>query len=196
MLLFLSSSPSPSLSLLAPPQFSHSVALAIPMEAPLQAHLVVSLEPVGSNPAEPPQVSPTLSPASSLEADISRCPPAKGPPLCHILNSPPSSHMSGQEATPPADQPEESLVDSKPILFSENPFLVANRKSRGYPPEQHPLSGPPVGYGRQGQLQTSLYSKARGRVTHRHGYICSDPSLTRPAPSPGPLASAASTELG
>ncbi|XP_023688599.2 protein scribble homolog isoform X17 [Paramormyrops kingsleyae] len=140
-------------------QFSHSVALAVPMEAPLQAHLILSLESVGSNPAEPPQVSPTLSPASSLEADISRCPPAKGPPLCHILNSPPSSHMSGQEATPPADQPEESLVDCKPILFSENPFLVANRKGRGCPPEQHLLSGPPVGYGRQGQLQTSLYSK-------------------------------------
>ncbi|XP_048861652.1 protein scribble homolog isoform X3 [Brienomyrus brachyistius] len=140
-------------------QFSHSVTLTVPMEAPLQAHLVVSLESVGSNPAEPPQVSPTLSPASSLEAHILRCPPAKGSPLCHNLNSSPSSHISGQEATPPADQPEESLVDCKPILFSENPFLVANRKSRGCPPEQQPLSGPPVGYGRQGQLQTSLYSK-------------------------------------
>nr|XP_023688596.1 protein scribble homolog isoform X15 [Paramormyrops kingsleyae] len=169
-------------------QFSHSVALAVPMEAPLQAHLILSLESVGSNPAEPPQVSPTLSPASSLEADISRCPPAKGPPLCHILNSPPSSHMSGQEATPPADQPEESLVDCKPILFSENPFLVANRKGRGCPPEQHLLSGPPVGYGRQGQLQTSLYSKyqspsadtPRPRSPNREAPYPPSPQPTKP----------------
>ncbi|KAK1796955.1 hypothetical protein P4O66_008265 [Electrophorus voltai] len=59
-----------------------------------------------------------------------------------------------------APDEEECLVDSQPICFSENPFLVANRKSKGRPPEEHILSGPPTGYGRHGQLQPWLYNKA------------------------------------
>lgn len=59
-----------------------------------------------------------------------------------------------------AQEDEECLVDSQPICFSENPFLVANRKGKGRPPEERILSGPPVGYGRHGQLQPWLYSKA------------------------------------
>lgn len=59
-----------------------------------------------------------------------------------------------------AKEEEECLVDSQPMCFSENPFLVANRKSKGRPPEERILSGPPVGYGRHGQLQPWLYSKA------------------------------------
>lgn len=55
---------------------------------------------------------------------------------------------------------EECLVDSQSICFSENPFLVANRKGKGRPPEERILSGPPVGYGRHGQLQPWLYNKA------------------------------------
>lgn len=57
-------------------------------------------------------------------------------------------------------QEEESLVDSQPICFKENPFLVANRKGKGRPLEERILSGPPTGYGRQGHLQTLLYNKA------------------------------------
>ncbi|XP_056104384.1 protein scribble homolog isoform X14 [Rhinichthys klamathensis goyatoka] len=57
------------------------------------------------------------------------------------------------------NQEEECFVDSQPICFSENPFLVANRKGKGCPPEERILSGPPVGYGRHGQLQPWLYSK-------------------------------------
>lgn len=57
-------------------------------------------------------------------------------------------------------QEEECLVDSQPICFKENPFLVANRKGKGLPLEERILSGPPTGYGRQGQLQTWLYNKA------------------------------------
>lgn len=59
---------------------------------------------------------------------------------------------------------EESLVDSQPICFKENPFLVANRKGKGRPPGEQILSGPPVGYGRHGQLQPWLFSKARRRA--------------------------------
>ncbi|XP_056317905.1 protein scribble homolog isoform X11 [Danio aesculapii] len=59
-----------------------------------------------------------------------------------------------------AQEEEECLVDSQPMCFSENPFLVANRKGKGCPPEERILSGPPVGYGRHGQLQPWLYSKA------------------------------------
>lgn len=60
-----------------------------------------------------------------------------------------------------AGDEEESLVDSQPICFKENPFLVANRKGKGRPPGEQILSGPPVGYGRRGQLQPWLFSKAR-----------------------------------
>lgn len=62
-----------------------------------------------------------------------------------------------------AGDEEESLVDSQPICFKENPFLVANRKGKGRPPGEQILSGPPVGYGRHGQLQPWLFSKARRR---------------------------------
>lgn len=59
-----------------------------------------------------------------------------------------------------AKEEEECLVDSQPICFCENPFLVANRKSKACPPKERILSGPPVGYGSHGQLQPWLYSKA------------------------------------
>ncbi|XP_061209884.1 protein scribble homolog isoform X37 [Neopsephotus bourkii] len=49
---------------------------------------------------------------------------------------------------------QECLIDSQPILFSQNPFVVANRRGKAG------LGGPPLGYGRGGVLQTSLYSKA------------------------------------
>ncbi|XP_059324805.1 protein scribble homolog isoform X2 [Ammospiza nelsoni] len=48
----------------------------------------------------------------------------------------------------------ECLIDSQPIPFSENPFVVANRRGRAG------LGGPPLGYGRGGVLKTSLHSKA------------------------------------
>ncbi|TRZ00120.1 hypothetical protein DNTS_020310, partial [Danionella cerebrum] len=73
-----------------------------------------------------------------------------------------SSAVSQADTCDPDPEEEECLVDSQPICFSENPFLVANRKGKGCPPEERILSGPPVGYGRQGQLQPWLYSKASG----------------------------------
>lgn len=53
-------------------------------------------------------------------------------------------------------------MDSQPICFKENPFLVANRKGKSLPAGERILSGPPVGYGKQGQLQPWLFSKASG----------------------------------
>ncbi|XP_067416294.1 protein scribble homolog isoform X4 [Emydura macquarii macquarii] len=59
---------------------------------------------------------------------------------------------------PKTQEPEqESMVDSQPILFSENPFVVANR--RGKAAGKACLGGPPLGYGQGGVLKTSLYSK-------------------------------------
>ena len=62
---------------------------------------------------------------------------------------------------PEEEEEEECMVDSQPICFKENPFLVANRKGKSLPPGERILSGPPTGYGKQGQLQPWLFSKAR-----------------------------------
>ncbi|XP_041570099.2 protein scribble homolog isoform X14 [Taeniopygia guttata] len=94
---------------------------------------------------------------------------AAGPPQLPV---PPQQHTSGADQ-PQGDQqdpkgcplsqeqlPEtpECLIDSQPIPFSENPFVVANR--RGKATGTASLGGPPLGYGRGGVLKTSLYSKA------------------------------------
>ncbi|XP_044859336.1 protein scribble homolog isoform X19 [Mauremys mutica] len=64
-----------------------------------------------------------------------------------------------QDQQPKPQQPDqESMVDSQPILFSENPFVVANR--RGKAAGKACLGGPPLGYGQGGVLKTNLYSKA------------------------------------
>ncbi|XP_030076257.1 LOW QUALITY PROTEIN: protein scribble homolog [Microcaecilia unicolor] len=55
------------------------------------------------------------------------------------------------------EEEEEPLVDSQSIVFNENPFVVANRKVKGKRGTQ--LGGPPTGYGRNGVLKTTLFSK-------------------------------------
>lgn len=62
-----------------------------------------------------------------------------------------------QDQMPETPEPE-CMIDSQPILFSENPFVVANR--RGKAAGKACLGGPPLGYGRGGVLKTNLYSKA------------------------------------
>ncbi|KAG8430222.1 hypothetical protein GDO86_018230 [Hymenochirus boettgeri] len=54
-------------------------------------------------------------------------------------------------------EPEEVLVDSQPILFNENPFILANKKRPGC--VGIALGGPPTGYGSSGVLKTTVYSK-------------------------------------
>lgn len=98
-------------------------------------------------------VDPPVFPLSSLCSVTT----STAPRQTSAMPQDPSPAPTATEET----QEEECLVDSQPICFKENPFLVANRKSKGRPLEERILSGPPTGYGRQGQLQTSLYNKAR-----------------------------------
>uniref|UniRef100_A0AAV2L6Z3 Protein scribble homolog n=1 Tax=Knipowitschia caucasica TaxID=637954 RepID=A0AAV2L6Z3_KNICA len=127
-----------------------SVSLTAPMAAPLQAHYSAPLEPLGydlrhslieqqsctSLSSDPDYLFPNGTSASQSECSISTLDSSCAP------------------------DEEECLVDSEPMCFKENPFLVANRKSKGLPPGQRILSGPPVGYGKTGQLQPWLHSKA------------------------------------
>ncbi|XP_069077046.1 protein scribble homolog isoform X4 [Pleurodeles waltl] len=70
---------------------------------------------------------------------------------------PETSESSPPRPEAPPQEGEETMVDSQPILFSENPFVVANRKgkSRG----GACLGGPPLGYGKSGVLKTNMFSK-------------------------------------
>ncbi|XP_037982235.1 protein scribble homolog isoform X4 [Motacilla alba alba] len=113
-----------------------------------------------------------LSPPAAWHGREASPEPAAGTAGPPQLPVPPQQHMSGAQQ-PQRDQqdpegcplsqeqlPEtpECLIDSQPIPFSENPFVVANR--RGKATGTASLGGPPLGYGRGGVLKTSLYSKA------------------------------------
>nr|XP_033790933.1 protein scribble homolog isoform X4 [Geotrypetes seraphini] len=86
-----------------------------------------------------------------------------------ILPTSPAQHPLPQEQTARILEPksvpqgqhheeeEEPLVDSQPIVFNENPFVMANRKVKGKSGTQ--LGGPPTGYGRNGVLKTNVFSK-------------------------------------
>ncbi|XP_023805927.1 protein scribble homolog isoform X14 [Oryzias latipes] len=128
----------PTTSLQKVNRFSHSV-----MEAPLQAESRVPLNPPscglrpGSSYPHGPQVATSDSGSSTSAFDSTVC-------------------LDQEEE----EEEEECLVDSQPMCFKENPFLVANRRGKALPPGEQILSGPPVGYGRQGQLQPWLFNKA------------------------------------
>ncbi|XP_016534000.1 protein scribble homolog isoform X13 [Poecilia formosa] len=132
----------PTTSLQKVNRFSASVTLTAPMEAPLPANHGAPIEPFGSGkPAEP--LTDYLHQSQLSHNGTSSIP-----------DSP------AVDSTVSPEEEEECLVDSQPMCFSENPFLVANRRGRGLPPGERILSGPPVGYGRQGKLQPWLFSKA------------------------------------
>ncbi|XP_029935661.1 protein scribble homolog isoform X2 [Myripristis murdjan] len=154
----------PTTSLQKVNRFSPSVSLTAPMEAPLQAQCRAPLEPLGfglGHITKPlyhmdPQSCPTLNPESEHLHGIQLSP--NGTSTCQQSSSTtPNSTLTPITAE---DEEQECLVDSQPICFKENPFLVANRRGKGLPPGEQILSGPPVGYGRQGQLQPWVYSKA------------------------------------
>lgn len=139
------------------------------MEAPLQAQYGAPLEPLGFGLGHPTNPLSHMDPEScpSLNAE-------------HLLQSEHADYLQGSQFSPngtsttdsagssttinsstcAAEEEEECMVDSQPICFKENPFLVANRKGKGRPAGEQILSGPPVGYGKQGQLQPWLFSKA------------------------------------
>ncbi|XP_073536118.1 protein scribble homolog isoform X4 [Phyllobates terribilis] len=107
--------------------------------------------PLASCPPAPVPVA-LVHPVPTVVANGPTCLPA--PPV-----TPPPSVLPSHPAAPPSCQAdaEEALVDCQSILFSENPFVLANKKrsgSRGIS-----LGGPPTGYGSSGVLKTTVYSK-------------------------------------
>ncbi|XP_064910882.1 protein scribble homolog isoform X2 [Columba livia] len=125
--------------------------------------------PVGSAPARPRDPAPPDARTSGAEKPQRDKQDPAGCPL-------------SQDQTPEAPE-QECLIDSQPILFSENPFVVANRRGTA-------LGGPPLGYGKGGVLKTNLYSKApageSGAGNSRRETPCSPgnhqtPAAPRPA---------------
>lgn len=125
------------------------------MEAPLQPQYGPPLEPLGFSLGHGTE--------SLSHVDLGSC-TNEHEDYLHGTQFLPSqnslTNSAGSSTTINSSQEEECLVDSQPICFKENPFLVANRKGKGRPSGEQILSGPPVGYGKQGQLQPWLYSKA------------------------------------
>lgn len=130
------------------------------MEAPLQAQYGAPLEPLGFSLVQ--QTNPHMDHKSptSLDSDQDFLHPSQFSQNGTAASDSAGSSTTISSSTCVAEDEEECLVDSQPICFKENPFLVANRKGKGRPAAEQILSGPPVGYGRQGQLQPWLFSKA------------------------------------
>lgn len=124
-----------------------------------------SLQPQYGPPLEPLGFSLGHGTESLRHMDLESCTNEQGDYL-HGSQFSPSwnslTNSAGSSTTidSSTQEDEECLVDSQPICFKENPFLVANRKGKGRSSGEKILSGPPVGYGKQGQLQPWLYSKA------------------------------------
>ncbi|XP_067323291.1 protein scribble homolog isoform X2 [Anolis sagrei] len=95
-------------------------------------------------------------------------------------NSLPSHDMEEAEGEAP------SLVDSQPIPFSANPFVLANRKGGVR------LGGPPLGYGKGGVLKTSLCAKVsapgEGEAGARREPPCGGGSASSAQQPPGSAA--------
>nr|XP_057916730.1 protein scribble homolog isoform X6 [Doryrhamphus excisus] len=147
----------PTTSLQKINRFSSSVIPTAPMEATLQAQYGDPLETLGFTLSHPPASSP-----SGVIPDHGARFSSNGTSSTDGVGSVGSSVLTEEE---------ECLVDSQSLCFQENPFLVANRKGKG-------LSGPPVGYGKQGQLQTWLFSKAPSSDYTRTGSPVRDASYS------------------
>lgn len=136
------------------------------MEAPLQPQYGPPLEPLGFSLGHGPESFSRLDPESCPNNhEDYRHGSQLAPSLNSVATSAGSSttiHSSTQEEE--EEEEEECLIDSQPICFKENPFLVANRRGKGGASGEQILSGPPVGYGKPGQLQPWLYSKASSRA--------------------------------
>eukprot|EP00063_Salmo_salar_P038366 XP_014013201.1 PREDICTED: protein scribble homolog isoform X11 [Salmo salar] len=145
-------------------RLSPSVSATAPMEAPMQAQCSFTLEPLGFDLGQPPtslfhvdpHALPQSCPIMNTEAGPLYMSQHSPSPLITASNQ----EAARQEALPTGEDEEVVLVDSQPINFTENPFLVANRKGKGCLPSERILSGPPVGYGSAGKLQPWLFSKA------------------------------------
>ncbi|XP_044031834.1 protein scribble homolog isoform X5 [Siniperca chuatsi] len=158
----------PTTSLQKLNRFSTSLSLTAPMEAPLQAQYGAPLEPLGFGLGHPTKPLSHMDPESSPSLNTEHLPQSEHTNYLHgsqfSPNETSTTDSAGSSTTINSStfvaEEEECMVDSQPICFKENPFLVANRKGKGRPPAEQILSGPPVGYGKQGQLQPWLFSKA------------------------------------
>ncbi|XP_030410014.1 protein scribble homolog isoform X20 [Gopherus evgoodei] len=103
------------------------------------------------------------------------------------MQEPMGCPLTQDQQPKPQEPDQESMVDSQPILFNENPFVVANR--RGKAAGKPCLGGPPLGYGQGGVLKTNLYSKAPagesgpGSSRRDASYSPSSQQLRPPSPS-------------
>jgi len=139
------------------------------MEAGLQAQCCPPIEPLGcglgnsatTHYTSDPHAFPSMNPENGLPLHLS--PPS--PDMTSFSQSDATISLASTATSLTGEDDEEGgeecLVETQSICFSENPFLVANRKGKGRPPAERLLSGPPVGYGRAGKLQPWLYNKAR-----------------------------------
>nr|XP_056710548.1 protein scribble homolog [Euleptes europaea] len=114
-----------------------------------------------------PKAAPRSLPCCEMERDFQVPPAPETRVIYHAPTSSPgpmSSVAVSASGASPLGQPgmeqgqeEQSLVDSQPIPFSANPFVVANRQGKAT--GKACLGGPPLGYGQGGVLRTSLYAK-------------------------------------
>lgn len=149
----------PSVLLFDPVQFSASISPAAHMEAPLQPQYGPPLEPLGFGLGHGTESLSLLDPESCPNDHEDYLRGSQFFPTRNSIATSAGSSTTINSSTQKAEE-EECLIDSQPICFQENPFLVANRKGKGRASGEQILSGPPVGYGKQGQLQPWLHSKA------------------------------------
>ncbi|KAJ3611165.1 hypothetical protein NHX12_021181, partial [Muraenolepis orangiensis] len=173
----------PTTSLQRVNRFSPPLSCSDPMEATLQAQCCPPLEPLGFGLGHPDTQGsfPGINPENGLP----RASPPPSPDTASFGQSDAtlslaSASLNGEDE---GEGDGECLVETQSLCFSENPFLVANRKGKGRPPGERILSGPPVGYGRGGQLQPWLHNKARGSGL-QHGL---EPQLSLTPQSSPPL---------
>lgn len=146
-----------SVLLFDPVQFSTSISPAAHMEAPLQPQYGPPVEPLGFSLGHGTESLSHLDPESSTNDHVDYL---RGSQFFPSRSSIANSAGSSTTINSSTQEEEECLIDSQPICFKENPFLVANRKGKGGASGEQILSGPPVGYGKPGQLQPWLHSKA------------------------------------
>ncbi|XP_063780808.1 protein scribble homolog [Pseudophryne corroboree] len=114
--------------------------------------------PLGMDSAYSPIPVPValVHPVPTVIANGPTCLPALT--VASPLPAVPTSPVPREAGTPTGDlESEEPLVDCQSLLFSENPFVLANKKRAG--PGSATLGGPPTGYGKSGVLKTTVYSK-------------------------------------
>ncbi|XP_073399380.1 protein scribble homolog isoform X5 [Dendrobates tinctorius] len=148
--------------------------------------------PLGMDVSCPPAASSCPPAASSCPLAASSCPPTFVHPVPTVVANgpawlpapsvdPPPPVLPSHSAAPPSCQvdAEEALVDCQSILFSENPFVLANKK----PPGSRGLSlgGPPTGYGTSGVLKTTVYSKKTPSADFTTGIKRDCPSSPSPS---------------